>query len=65
MTNSVPEVVEGQRYSETEVAKKLGVDRTSVDRWMNEGQMEYERRQRDNKRYVTGREIIRVWMITW
>ncbi len=61
MTQSKPKVEPDSRYSMTEAAKLLGVERHTVYRYMQNGSLKYRVRKSDNRKVTTGQWIIDCW----
>ena len=61
MTNTEPKVQPTAKYELQEVAKLLGVHKSTVLRWTNLGHMNCSIRKTNHRRVWTGAEIIKVW----
>ncbi len=63
MTNERPNVSPAARYCESEAARLLGVDRRTVARWRESGQIRPVLGMgiRSGRVYYKGTEIERVW----
>ena len=59
MLSELPRIAVRGRYSVTETAKVMGVDRSTIRRWIECGQMRCGYRQHNKRRFVTGEEIQR------
>jgi len=56
-----PKVNAEGRYSLQEASDLLGVHRTTLLRWVNEGKIRYGIRRSNSRRFYLGREILRFW----
>lgn len=65
MTATQPEVTATGRYSIVDTAKKLGVSRRTVERYIEEKKLKAQVRKINGKRYVTGTEILKIWNQTY
>lgn len=61
MTATRPEVNPTTRYSLTDAAMQLGVSKRTVERWLEENKLKAVILKINNRRYITGTEILRVW----
>ena len=61
MTNKRPHVTPTERYSITEVAQILEVDRSTIYRWIEIRYLRPKRRRVNNRLFVLGSEILRVF----
>lgn len=59
MLTELPSIAVRGRYSVTETAKVMGVDRSTIRRWIECGKMRCGYRQCNKRRFVTGEEIQR------
>ena len=64
MTTEEPKVCEFARYNISQVAKLLGVSRSTVYRFIERGRMRTSIRKVDNRVVVTGLEIQKAWRAT-
>ena len=62
MINEMPHVSDSARYSITEAAALLGVARSTLQRWVNNGTIDCGFRKTNCRKFFTGKEIKRVWM---
>jgi len=63
MTNTRPNVALDGRYSMVETAALLGVDRRTIYRWRKSGYLKQKRRRFNNRPFITGREIIKIFEV--
>lgn len=61
MTNNEPDVRDNGRYPVGEAAALLGVARSTLRRWINEGLIDVGFRKITCKKFITGSELKRVW----
>jgi predicted site-specific integrase-resolvase len=61
MTPNRPDVIHTSRFSITETAQKLGVDRRTIYRWIDDKKIAVKYRKSNNRPYITGLEIVKVW----
>lgn len=65
MRNTKPEVVMDGRYSKTEACKLLGntkpISYVSLQRWVKQLNITYGIRRSNNKTFITGKDIIKIW----
>ena len=61
MTPDRPDVLPTSRFSITDTAEKLGVDRRTIYRWINDRKIAVKYRKSNNLPYITGLEIVKVW----
>lgn len=64
MTNEAPQVKPAGRYSVTETCAILGVHRSTLRRWTMAGAITASHHKGTGKKFYTGREITRFWMMT-
>jgi hypothetical protein len=64
MTNKRPSVSLDGRYSMTETAGFLGVDRRTIFRWRQSGYVKSRKFKHCNRPFILGRDIIRIYN-TW
>lgn len=56
-----PEVNPTSRYSLREVCMILDISKSTIKRWIRAGKVRAGYRTANNRPYVTGQEITRVW----
>ncbi len=61
MTTEEPKVCEFARYNISQVAKLLGVSRSTVYRFIERGRVRTAIRKVDNRVVITGLEILKAW----
>lgn len=59
MLIELPSIAVRGRYSVTEAAKVMGVDRSTIRRWIEAGTMRCGYHRHNKRRFVTGEEIQR------
>lgn len=61
MTCVAPDVHRDGRYSITESAKALGIDRTTIYRYMEQKLIKFGVHKYNSRRFILGSELIRFW----
>ena len=61
LTRTRPEVEPKALYGMCDAARVLAVDRSTVDRYINELGIQCLIRKANRRRYLTGRQILRIW----
>ena len=61
MTNTRPRVALDGRYSISEAALILEVNRTTIYRWKNCGYLKTKRHRYNKRQFILGREILRIY----
>lgn len=61
MTPIEPQVSPSGRYSQTQAAALLGVNRRTINRWINENRIPVGIRKVDKKLFILGINITRIW----
>lgn len=61
MTNERPHISENARYNLVQAARLLGIARSSLYKYINDGLVRVNIRKINKMPYITGREIIRIW----
>lgn len=61
MTNERPSVNPTKRYTQSEAARALGVDFTTIFRWRKAGKAKPCSTGDNGRVYYTGLEILRMW----
>ncbi len=61
MTNTRPHVASDGRYSMTEAAALLGVDRKTIYRWRKSGYLKSHKRRMNDRPFLFGREILKIF----
>jgi predicted site-specific integrase-resolvase len=61
MTSEKPRVTPDGRYSQTEAARALGVDRHTVARYEKQGLLRFRVRKAGRCKVTTGQEIMKCW----
>jgi len=62
MTNTIPEVNPNARMELREAAEALGVDKSTIQRWTDDGRLKLGGiKQANNRKYWLGSELIRFW----
>ena len=64
MTTEEPKVCEFARYNISQVAKLLGVSRSTVYRFIEQGRVKTTIRKIDNRVVITGLEVQKAWRAT-
>ena len=59
MTQSLHEINVTAHYSTTEVAKLMGVDRSTIARWVERGMLKCGYRRHNHRRFYEGYELVR------
>ena len=59
MTPALSNVVKGGRYSTTEASQILGVNRSTLGRWIERGMIRCGYRRHNHRRFFEGTELIR------
>jgi len=62
MTNSKPDVQAEGRYSIREVTEILGISRSTLRRYTDNGIVKCGRRRTNGRPFYTGRAVIQLWM---
>ncbi len=62
MNSSKPDVHAEGRYSINEVAAMLGINRSTLRRYTNNGLIKCGRWRTNGRPFYTGREILRLWL---
>lgn len=65
MTTTQPEVSLEGLYSQSQVAKALGVDRHTVKRYELAGQIKFKVRKAGGRPVTTGAQIVKCWRGTY
>jgi len=65
MIATQPEVEPTGRYSVSDTAKKLAVSTRTIYRYIELGTIKAQYRKINNKPFVTGLEIVRIWNQTY
>lgn len=61
MRETRPEVVPDALYGMSECARHLGVDRSTVRRYAQEGFLHMRIRKVNGRRYATGKQLMKLW----
>ncbi len=61
MTTEEPKVCEFARYNVSQVARLLGVSRSTIYRYIENGRMRTVVRRIDNRVVITGLEVQKAW----
>jgi predicted DNA-binding transcriptional regulator AlpA len=61
MTCTAPNVSKDGRYSITESAKALGIDRTTIYRYIRQKLIKFGVHKYNSRRFILGSELIRFW----
>lgn len=61
MTAEEPQVSLTGRYSPTEAARILRTSRSVIYQYANKGVLKFGYRRANNRRFVTGAEIMKIW----
>jgi predicted site-specific integrase-resolvase len=61
MTNTRPDVIKDGRYSMTETAYLLQIDRKTLYRWRKIGMIRTKKYRHCDRDYVPGREILKLF----
>ena len=61
MTNTRPRVALDGQYGMTEVAVLLDVDRSTIYRWRKCGYLKTKKHRHNNRPFVLGRDILRIF----
>jgi predicted site-specific integrase-resolvase len=65
MIATAPQVEATGRYTVAATATHLGISRRTVQRYIAAGTMKVQYRKVNNKPFVTGLEIVRIWNQTY
>lgn len=65
MVEEVPDVKPTSKYSISKTAELLGVDRSTIHRWIKQKKIKREYRQATESPVITGLEIIKCWNKTY
>lgn len=63
MNPDEPQVTDNGRYSVMETCRALGINRSTLRRWVNAGKIQCKFRKIDNRKVFEGREIKKAWRI--
>lgn len=61
ITSTEPQVALNGRYSVTEASRMLGIHRTTLNKYTEEGKIKCGFRRLNGRKFYEGREILRVW----
>lgn len=61
MVNVLPEVIKSARYTQSDTARLLGVNRHTVANYEKRGLLAFRVRKPDMRKVTTGADIIRFW----
>lgn len=61
MTSILPDIPDAGRYSVKEAADLLGIHQDTLYTYCNSGVVKFGIRKANNRRFITGAEIKRVW----
>lgn len=61
MVNYEPPVSVGRRYTIEETSSLLGIHRHTLRRYTKQGKIKCSIRRSDNRKFYSGREIVRFW----
>lgn len=53
------------RYTQTEAARLLGVERHTIKRWEDSGCIRFQVRKAGRAKFTTGQQIIKCWEATY
>ena len=62
MNNSKPQVIEDARYSVKEVTQMLGISRSTLYRYTENGIVKCGRRRANGRPFYTGRAVLQLWL---
>lgn len=62
MTSTRPNVYEDGRYSIGEVTAMLGISRSTLRRYTDNGVIKCGRRRTNGRPFYTGRAVLQLWM---
>lgn len=61
MVTTCPNIAVDERFNLTETARILGISRSSLYRYITDGNIKFGIRKINGSKFVTGGEIIRIW----
>lgn len=61
MTSILPDIPDSGRYSVSEAANHLGVSRVTLNNYCKTGLIKFGIRKANNRKFITGAEIKRLW----